>query len=285
MKRGVIMIVHPQLLLDIEKTQRSHYYALPHPKLRRAIANYTFLQDGLLSPFQWLNLVPDAAGCIILHVGKKEIHSDFWGGTTHCVKQQTDVTGLIFRFFIEFFPSGAHAFLHQHQAQYLNQQVSLSTVCKKLEKQLKLAIATCSSIKMFIQTIDALLIAQYLSSNFMVLAMQTRLTKGYKIQDIMQSMGYSQRHLQRIFLEVCGCSMKHYQQIARINKAFFYLANPHYSNSWIAQACGYYDEAHFHHEYLCIMRVSPRTTRQMMSDFYNEKFKFQDIVRAGGTIK
>ena len=42
----------------------------------------------------------------------------------------------------------------------------------------------------------------------------------------------------------------------------------------IAQLLGYYDQAHFIHDFKAIVGVSPKAYLENMSSFYNENYKF-----------
>lgn len=97
---------------------------------------------------------------------------------------------------------------------------------------------------------------------------------GTSITDITNAIGYIQRHIQRLFQEQTGCTMKQYQRIERINRTITYLQSSTTSLSSLAQLYGYYDEAHFLHDFQSIMHISPRTYQQQMVAFHNEQFKF-----------
>ena len=46
------------------------------------------------------------------------------------------------------------------------------------------------------------------------------------------------------------------------------------SLSYLAQALGYYDQAHFNHDFKSVCGVSPTVYQQKLSDFYRETHKF-----------
>ena len=46
------------------------------------------------------------------------------------------------------------------------------------------------------------------------------------------------------------------------------------SLSYLAQTLGYYDQAHFNHDFKSVCGVSPTIYQQKLSDFYKETHKF-----------
>ena len=42
----------------------------------------------------------------------------------------------------------------------------------------------------------------------------------------------------------------------------------------IAQQCGFYDQAHFIHDFREICNVTPQQYQKQLQDYYNESFKF-----------
>lgn len=268
------MELNCRLQQDANAYQKKHLYLKPHPLLRKAIAHYTYMQNQLFQDETKLTLVPDASGCIVIQVTDNGISCRFWGGTTRVAQVKADASHTYFHFFIEFLPAGAYAFLHHNQAAYHNQILSLETVFPDFPDKLSNLYETSKTLIQFVQGIDSLFLKQMESFDTCIPFIHQQLHQGTPITSITSQIGYSQRHLQRLFHSQTGCTMKAYQRIERINRAVHYLQTTPYPLTEIAQLCGYYDEAHFLHDFQRVMCLTPRTYQKQMSVFYNERYKF-----------
>lgn len=105
-------------------------------------------------------------------------------------------------------------------------------------------------------------------------ALMQGLSAKTRIADVMDSFGYSRRHLQRLVQQRLGCSMKTIQKIQRINQAVSLLKEQKLTLTAIAQQCGFYDQAHFIHDFREICNVTPQQYQKQLQDYYNESFKF-----------
>lgn len=259
---------------DANAYQKKHLYLRPHPCLRKAIAHYTYMQNQLFTDESRLTLVPDASGCIVIQVRDTGLSCRFWGGTTTVTQVHADASHTYFHFFIEFLPGGAFAFLHHNQAVYSNQILTLDTVFPSFTAAISKLYETSETLIQFAQGIDTLFLNRLEMPNRSIPFIQQQLHQGQTIASITASIGYSQRHLQRLFQTQIGCTMKEYQRIARVNRAVHYLQTSIDPLREIAQLCGFYDEAHFLHDFQSVMNLTPRTYQKQMSVFYNELYKF-----------
>ncbi|WP_308365700.1 MULTISPECIES: helix-turn-helix transcriptional regulator [unclassified Microbulbifer] len=77
------------------------------------------------------------------------------------------------------------------------------------------------------------------------------------IDRLCAELGVSDRHLQSRFRRHTGLSPKQLAKMIRFQKSFQYLADPRISLTEVAQHCGYYDHAHFAHDFKSLAGVSP----------------------------
>jgi len=94
---------------------------------------------------------------------------------------------------------------------------------------------------------------------------------GYlSVGEVAREMGVSYKWLYRIFVDELGITPKAYQRIIRFDRACLMLDRYRDSNETdIAHQCGYYDQAHFIHEFKKIMKLSPREyMRKRQGRFY-----------------
>lgn len=84
-----------------------------------------------------------------------------------------------------------------------------------------------------------------------------------RIDELPRRVGVSERSLQLMFRRHVGLSPKQLLKMIRFQKTFRYLHNTRVSLTDVAQYCGYYDHAHFAHEFKSLTGVSPSTYRSM----------------------
>lgn len=255
------------------RSSKTHLYIRPHPALQKWVAHYTYLQDTHTYNTPFLTLVPDAAGCITMQDTGNGLDCCFWGATTHCVQVPSNQPAIQFHFFVEFHPTAAYAFLHHSQHLYLNEKIPLQDVCPSLNRALKEAYEQCDTLSAFIKIVDQELLKMVEEQSACVRFMRKQLQNGSSIMETMEQTGYSRRHLQRMFLEQMGCSMKEYQRIERINQAVRFLQQG-MDGTKAAQSCGYYDQSHFIHDFVQVCGLTPKKYVESLSEFYNEPFKF-----------
>ncbi|MGL6161154.1 DUF6597 domain-containing transcriptional factor [Microbulbifer sp.] len=77
------------------------------------------------------------------------------------------------------------------------------------------------------------------------------------IKALCAELGVSDRHLQSRFRRHTGLSPKQLTKMIRFQKSFQYLADPRLSLTEVAQHCGYYDHAHFAHDFKSLAGLSP----------------------------
>lgn len=263
----------------IEKSNETHLYLRPHKKLRTLIAHYTCLMETKFHSHQdTLMLVPDAAGCITMQDIGHGLECMLWGATTHCVQVAIQRTQMRFHFFIEFLPTAAFTLFQHSQQPFLNQRIPLQEIHRELYEMIRCAYDACETLEAFVCCMDeALLSLMHEGKDGCVGFMQKQLHKGHDIQSIITNIGYSRRHVQRMFQEQMGCTMKDYQRVERINQAVVCMQRG-MRGSEIAQQCGYHDQSHFIHDFTKVCKLTPQQYIAKMSEFYNEEIKFSDIL-------
>jgi len=85
-----------------------------------------------------------------------------------------------------------------------------------------------------------------------------RNSKVIKIEDLAGKLYISKRQLEREFKKKVGISPKHYFRITRINEVLRCLnGNQKMDLTNVAYHCGYYDQAHFIHDFKTISGIKP----------------------------
>ncbi len=266
------MIIHPSIVSKkVFLSTPSHIYLYPHPMLKPYISHYTLSISSVGETAETLTLIPDIAGCIVFTPDQHHVHMKFWGATTKTVV--VDNIDPPLRFFIEFRPGGSFCLTGIPQSTLLNEQIPLSSLLPKWQQLFEEAWFQTIDIDDFLELLEAFLISQiqFQESHAFLLDALSQITLGKDIQDICS---FSSRHMNRIFHQTIGTSIKQYERLARINKAMTDIQDLQLSLTEVAYQAGYYDQAHFIHEFKQICGVTPGAYRKQMSAFYNEAFKF-----------
>ncbi|MBJ8350023.1 helix-turn-helix domain-containing protein [Streptococcus zalophi] len=78
-----------------------------------------------------------------------------------------------------------------------------------------------------------------------------------KINKLVESIGYSRRHIENQFKLINGVSLKKYSSIYRFQKALKVMFDKEMSNADIAQKMGYFDESHLIKDFHSYTGLSP----------------------------
>lgn len=82
-------------------------------------------------------------------------------------------------------------------------------------------------------------------------------------KDLTQNVGISERHLRRMFKEVVGVSPKYFCKVVQLNTVFELLRSSDSTKLHdLALECGYYDQAHFIHDFNRLIGKSPKSFLQ-----------------------
>lgn len=79
------------------------------------------------------------------------------------------------------------------------------------------------------------------------------------VKELAEYLGYSQRHVERIFKYYTGFSVKKYESIIRMQNAFDIMNEESSNQNNILDKLGYYDQAHFIHEFKRYTLQTPGT--------------------------
>jgi transcriptional regulator GlxA family with amidase domain len=93
-----------------------------------------------------------------------------------------------------------------------------------------------------------------------------------RVGDLAETACLSSRQFDRVFKEYTGIGTKEFLRIVRLQHVFHRAYNSDNENlTAIAHACGYYDQAHFNHEFREYTGSNPShtlTTCSTQSDFF-----------------
>jgi len=85
----------------------------------------------------------------------------------------------------------------------------------------------------------------------------------FNIKSLAAQYGYSERHIQKLFLEFVGLTPKSFYNIQRFNKSLKMVQLSNSPLTSIAYECGYFDQSHFIKEFKELSGVTPSQFQQL----------------------
>lgn len=197
-----------------------------------------------------------------------------YGPTTETAVVQNDLGFGPPRLFVEFKPGGLFSFTGLPQWELADRVWPLDDVSPALAELARTCCAQSPDLDGLVRAVDAALLAWRRQAS-PAGPMLDFLARGYALgADLAGYTGYSPRHLSRIFREGAGMGQKSFTRVLRVNRAAQRLKEGAASLTLLAQELGYFDQAHFIHDFKATCGVTPGAYRAGLSGFYNEPLKF-----------
>lgn len=151
-----------------------------------------------------------------------------------------------------FLPGGAFPFLGVPASEIENQSLSLEDIwgrdAIRLRERILAAEGPCEQLNVLERTLLARLRApaQHPAVAFAV----GELSGPRRVSDVVDQIGISSRRFIQLFHDRVGLTPKVFHRVRRFQDAIFKISNGRTVN-WadLAADCGYYDQAHFNHEF------------------------------------
>ncbi len=245
----------------------------PHPALRPYIAHYTLYFPRPRE--KMVTIIPDASGCLVFTFVRDTIHSAFLGASTRAATVPNDAFP---RLFVEFLPGGARRLLDLPHNELMDLRLPLGELLPPMNKTILDSVERAQNLFELRASLDGIflqLLSQRPGDHPLFPALQgLRLQRESlpTIGALAQKSSYSERHLSRVASEQLGLSLKTYLRVLRVNLVLQKLSTSGFVDS--ALPLGYFDQAHFIHDFKDICGITPTAFLQNKSDFYNEPFKF-----------
>lgn len=255
-----------------------YIYLLPHPGLRDWISNYTitFPVQGLLS--DCYTIVPHGCATMVCSCNGTGICSYLFGPLTRPCMVGAQANQMDMLFIIEFQPGGLYGLTGVKQKELTDTVIPLASMNVMLDRRIAEKLEQAQSVYELVISLDRLLLSHLhplYPAEFSCSLQSVIKNKGnISVKELSGSVYYSERHLNRIFDQYLGMSVKAFSRLVRINRAARLLHNPEYSITQACDTCGFYDLSHFIHQFQSICGITPQKYRDRMSDFYSEIAKF-----------
>ena len=198
-------------------------------------------------------------------------------------------TGRVKLFGIRFHPGGAFPLVHFPLNELTDRIISFDSVFSRLGRELTDKVQNARSLRERINIIETVFLArleqrheqdQSVNAVVNLIVQKNGLVS---IDRLPGRFGISDRQLERKFQTQVGLTLKFFCRILRFQKVFKAVTQHQKVNwSYIASECGYYDQAHFIHDFKEFSGQNPSayfsedhriaeyfTRKNRMSDFYN----------------
>lgn len=263
---------------EILSQEECFAYVLPCEQLRGLISNFTisFPDQSIIS--DEYTIMPHGSVTLVLFQHHAELHSFLFGPTTKPVKvgnlaNQCDVI-----FIIEFQPAGFFPFTNMNQKELADRILPFSFVDHSLDVAMRNIFQTSLSADELLLEFEKklLLSIQFPYPEELALAIHgiVQMEGILTSTEISNHACYSPRHLNRLFNQHLGMSMKAFSRLVRINKSIELLNEKTNPLDFICEQLGYYDVSHFVKDFKLVCGMTPQEYRANMSDFYSEIAKF-----------
>ncbi|MCR1643427.1 AraC family transcriptional regulator [Clostridioides difficile] len=253
-------------------------YLLPCMQLKNWISNFTISFPNQTIISDNYTIIPHGSVTLVFFYDATGLHSLLFGPTTKpktvgSIANRCDVILII-----EFQPAGFFPLIGIQQSELIDKVVPFSIINTSLDLEIKKIFNESLSIDKLILKLEELLISNIkieYSYEF-ILAIQLIIQNSGNIssQEISKKVFYSSRHLNRLFNQYLGLSMKSFSRLVRINKSIKLLNNNKTSLMSICNELGFYDIPHFIKDFKIVCGITPQKYRANMSDFYSEIAKF-----------
>lgn len=248
----------------------------PSAKLARYVQSYWFVNSELsLSNDRSEYLHPDGGMSIIFNYSdvfqfaNNNKASEFIFDGAGTATRALNLKGRLNIIGIRFHPAGASSFLSTPLNEYKNTLLNHDDVPFKQQAELYQQLSEVDSYQQKVNLIEKWLthivkpeavISDVVSASVNFIQQHHgQLT----ISDLAKQLGFNQRRIERLFNSQVGLTAKEFAQNIRVKHARTYIKQkPNLTFAEIAHDLGYYDQAHFNHQFKQVMGISPKRYSQ-----------------------
>ena len=235
--------------------------------------------DGYVQPHSQERLLPDGSMCIVFNLGEDRIRlpdaedasrSNTIAGQVLCGARSryliANTDDMVTTLGIQFKAGGAFPFLAMPASELNEQCVSLGAVLGDGVRGLRDRLLEGSTPAQKFDVIERWLLScvtKPLRRHAAVEYATSRFLSGgpnQSLASVLDRIGYSQRHFNQMFTEEVGLTPKRFLRVVRFQRVIATVA-PRTSVNWseLALGCGYYDQAHFTHDFRAFSGLTPAT--------------------------
>jgi len=263
------------------------YLHRPGPPLLRFVDLFWYYA-GLTQPHKKERLLPEGSAELVINLRENQCrvydrdrqdefqsfpgaiicgpHSNFFVIDT---ASQVEVIGIHFK------PGGAFPFFKQPADELQNLHVGLDALWGSRAGELRERVLAAASPQEKVLVLERFLIAQAFRGLDRHPAVGFALGEFQKpelppVAAVSNQIGLSSRHFIQLFSQEVGLSPKLFCRVRRFQRVVQSLEKPH-DVDWaeIALGCGYFDQAHFIHDFKAFSGISPSAYLALMTEHRN----------------
>lgn len=250
----------------------------PHPVLGQYISNYniTFPAKGLMA--EGFTVMPSGCPVLTIEIRGPKLSITLEGPSTkpYTVDSKTNLLEMFVT--IEFRPAGLFALTGIPQNELVDLFIPFEAVHPGLCQRISEVTERAESVHGLVSGLDKILFDHMVTAcnpQFMETAHRLLGSGGtVAVKSLSEDIHYSERQLNRIFIQHAGVGVKSFSRLIRMNKAFQLLMKPHHSLQLVSDRMGFYDLSHFIREFRLLCGMTPQAFRSNMSDFYINPARF-----------
>jgi AraC-like DNA-binding protein len=254
------------------------YRYVPHPKLAAFVEAF-YLQEGVGSRHTKERLLPDGSMALVFSLRDDRLRvydqqdpnqfQSFNGGLisgTHSSFIAIDSTELLSTLSIHFKPGGAFPLLRLPASELSNQMVSLDTLWGVDAVDLREQLLEAHTAESRFAILEEALLARAMGSReqhpavTFALAEFQNLSHRRSISEVTERLDIDPKWFIHLFREAVGVTPKLFCRIQRFQKILRLLESGQ-PIKWanLAWRCGYFDQAHFIHDFRAFSGITPGT--------------------------
>lgn len=253
-------------------------YFSPCEQLKPLVSNYTisFPDEGVLSDDY--TIVPHGSATLVIVYDGLRIQSQLFGPSSkpYMVGKRANECKAIF--IIEFQPAGLFVFTGTKQKELTDSIVSFERIDSLLDSDMKEIFRGAADAEALLYRTESLLLRsqrfRYPAEFSLAVQLIIQQSGSLSLKEIAEKTFYSERHLNRLFHQYLGFSIKHFSRIVRINRTIHLLHNARRTIDAISAESGFYDSSHYIRDFKAVCGITPQEYRANMSDFYSEIAKY-----------
>jgi AraC-like DNA-binding protein len=259
----------------------------PSPPLSAYIETFSLHEgDAPLHP-QKERCLPNGQMAIVINLGHDTIQvanhqhanqfQSFYGGCIHGAFSEystIDTTTLVTTMSINFKPGGTRPFLHIPATELTNQAVDLSSIFGTDSLDLRAQLQAAQTHDNQIRILERFLLARATWEQqphpAVMFALASFQTRQHSISEVTTQLGMIPKRFIHLFKEAIGLTPKVYCRVLRFQDMLHLLEN-NQQVSWtdLALSCGYFDQAHFIHDFQAFSSLTPQAYLAHCSPFRN----------------
>ena len=244
-------------------------YLLPNSDIRDCVSNYM-----IAFPTEENNrygVVPHMSAMLFIEHNIEELSLTLYGNVAK-PSFVDNLSGVLI--IITFQPTGLYALTGINQSDLTSETIPFEVVNSELNTTISKAIKTAKDIYELVMKLDTLFMEKMKAAYPLQLksAIQNIIDchGNTTVKKVADEAHYSERQLNRLFVQHIGVSIKGFLRLVRVNNAFQLLENGHDNMTGISDTLGFNSLSHFIRDFKALSGFTPQEYRNVMSDF-NEK--------------